>query len=178
MDRCKGRVDLAGVASGRVSRGDSTPLARSSGRTGGPLAHPTRPSPFGEAPSAGVDSPPRVGPRRGRVDRSPLPCAPPLPLRALPRWPPPFRLMRAGAMEIAATEFRVAREQARGRGRLECRSVCVALAGCRSGSSLYIYRVCTFYDLHTYFLFAAAVRGGISWTTHYYCTRRVGGYGI
>ena len=48
------------------------------------LAHPTRPSPFGEAPSAGVDSPPRVGPRRGRVDRSPLPCAPPLPLRALP----------------------------------------------------------------------------------------------
>ena len=29
------------------------------------------------------------------------------------------------------------------RGRLECRSVCVALAGCRSGSSLYIYRVCS-----------------------------------
>ena len=84
VDRCKGRVDLAGVASGRVSRGDSTPHAPSSGRTGGPLAHPTRPSPFGEAPSAGVDSPPRVGPRRGRVDRSPLPCAPPLPLRALP----------------------------------------------------------------------------------------------
>ena len=86
VDRCKGRVDLAGVASGRVSRGDSTPHAPSSGRTGGPLAHPTRPSPFGEAPSAGVDSPPRVGPRRGRVDRSPLPCAPPLPLRALPTY--------------------------------------------------------------------------------------------
>ena len=54
------------------------------GARGGRLAHPTRPSPFGEAPSAAVDSPPRVGPRRGRVDRSPLPCAPPLPLQALP----------------------------------------------------------------------------------------------
>ena len=84
FDPCNGRVDLPGVASRRVSRGDSTPHARSSGRTGGRLAHPTRPSPFGESPSAAVDSPPRVGPRRGRVDRSPLPCAPPLPLRALP----------------------------------------------------------------------------------------------
>ena len=96
-----GRVDRSWRSSGPVQRGEwtsrewrvgefqgatrrYTPLARSSGRTGGPLAHPTRPSPFGEAPSAGVDSPPRVGPRRGRVDRSPLPCAPPLPLRALP----------------------------------------------------------------------------------------------
>ena len=84
FDPCNGRVDLPGVASRRVSRGDSTPHARSSGRTGGRLAHPTRPSPFGESPSAAVDSPPRVGPRRGRVDRSPLPCAPPLPLQALP----------------------------------------------------------------------------------------------
>ena len=84
FDPCNGRVDLPGVASRRVSRGDSTPHARSSGRTGGRLAHPTRPSPFGESPSAAVDSPPRVGPRRGRVDRSPLPVPPPLPLQALP----------------------------------------------------------------------------------------------
>ena len=57
------------------------------GRVAGRAVHsltPLAPPLFGEAPSAGVDSPPRVGPRRGRVDRSPLPCAPPLPLRALP----------------------------------------------------------------------------------------------
>ena len=57
------------------------------GRVAGRAVHsltPLDPPLFGEAPSAGVDSPPRVGPRRGRVDRSPLPCAPPLPLRALP----------------------------------------------------------------------------------------------
>ena len=85
FDPCNGRVDLPGVASRRVSRGDSTPHARSSGRTGGRLAHPTRPSPFGEAPSAAVDSPPRVGPRRGRIRPPPLPVSPPLPLQALPR---------------------------------------------------------------------------------------------
>ena len=65
-------------------RGDSTPHARSSGRAGGRLAHPTRPSPFGESPSAAVDSPPRVGPRRGRIRPPPLPVSPPLPLQALP----------------------------------------------------------------------------------------------
>ena len=66
-------------------KGDSTPHARSSGRTGGRLAHPTRPSPFGESPSAAVDSPPRVGPRRGRIRPPPLPVSPPLPLQALPK---------------------------------------------------------------------------------------------
>ena len=80
-----GRVDHSVVASRKVSRGDSTPHARSSGRTGGRLAHPTRPSPFGESPSAAVDSPPRVGPRRGRIRPPPLPVSPPLPLQALPR---------------------------------------------------------------------------------------------
>ena len=54
MDRCTGRVDLAGVASGRVSRGDSTlhgvhspgrVAARGvhSPRGGGPLGAASRP---------------------------------------------------------------------------------------------------------------------------------------
>ena len=71
----------------RVSKGDST--RHTHGRVAGRAVHSLTPlappPPLARRPlSAGVDSPPRVGPRRGRVDRSPLPCAPPLPLPALP----------------------------------------------------------------------------------------------
>ena len=60
VDRCKGRVDLARVASGRVPRGDSTLHGvHSPGRVaarGVPLAAGRRSTRCGEAPGAAVDS--------------------------------------------------------------------------------------------------------------------------
>ena len=104
VDRCKGRVDLAGVASGRVSRGDSTLHGvHSPGRVAARGVH----SPRGVGPLGAARRPGRRSTRRRASRPPPVPVPPPLPLQALPTYFAAETIARrVGARDVAKQYYK------------------------------------------------------------------------